>query len=713
MKIAVLKAGEATDLKSVDKVVHILKEYGIKADKISPEDIAKGKLSKFDVLVIPGGRALKQAEALGDEGRKIVKEFVEKGGGYIGICAGAYLASKGEGKFASYLGIVNTQAADIEHWDRGCGDVQVKVKDPNHPVLKAYYGVLTVYYENGPILRRSNDLNLVPYTELATYISDIHENGPEKITPNASALTASEYGNGRVVLFSFHPEFTAGLEEMLVQAALWCAKTSPEEYPLKLKKTHDVKIKGAWLWGKTVYNLGVDGAKIITDQMKEYGFTDIFLLVKGTAGRVDYNSKIALGLAHPDRDILKEVVEEAHKKGIRVHAWFVVGSDKQWATLHPEDRMVHIKRGPDDTAVALLSLNYREYVKNIVKEVLGNYKIEGIHVDYIRYLHVEFGFNEDYEIAEAKKMGLNIDKVKYLIDRTYYTEKDGKSIFEAYDKGDKDVIGWVGIRRNAVKSFAEEIKNVVKSYNPKVKYSAALKPEGAYTSNFLIAQNDSKTFVIVHCGQDYKDAFLIYDFVTPMLYWAYYGKSPQWTVVLYNNAKNILGKERVYPGLQAYSPVKTSDLSDAINYIKRDEGEGIVFFKYDTFALSKIDIKKINNKEEKIINIILTNSLSRDNFSDVNVTEEEIENVDITKVEIEMKGNYTIKNILESTPEVTIQVSENNKLITITGNPCIPQNGTLKISAVIEGEGDKNCEPAQVRFYVTDKYYEVRVYNQY
>ncbi|MDI3517913.1 MAG: hypothetical protein PWQ34_60 [Caldanaerobacter sp.] len=703
VRVAVLEAKEATTPKSVEQVIHVLKEYGIKAEKISPKEVAKGELEKFDAIVIPGGRALNQAEALGEKGRKAIKEFIKKGGGYIGICAGTYLATNGEGEYEPYLGIVGAQVVDIKHWNRGCGDVQVRVKSLEHPVISGYYGNLTVHYENGPILKKIDVPNIPSYVELASYTSDIHDNGPEGITPNTPALIASEYGEGRIVLFSFHPEYTAGLGKMLVQAVLWCAKTSPEEYPLKLKKVHDMKVKGTWLWGSTVYNLGADGAKIITDQMKEYGFTDMFLLVKGTAGRVDYNSRIALGLAHPDRDILKEVVEEAHKKGIRVHAWFVVNSDKQWATLHPEDRMVHIKKGPDDSRISPLSINYREYVKNLVKEVLENYKVDGIHLDYMRYPHIVFGFNENYEVAEAAKIGIDMDKIKSLIDRTFYTDKDGKSIFEAYDKGDKDVVSWVEIRKNAVKSFAEEIKEVVKSYSRRVKFSAALMPEGAYNSNFLTAQNDSKTFALVHYGQDYQDASSIYDFAVPMLYWRDYDKSPQWTAALYNNAAEIFGNnKRVYAGLQTYSPVKTYDLSEAVSYIKQSESEGIVFFRFGTFGLSKTAVKEAENGE-KVMTVIMTNPLNQDNSP----------NVDITKVEIELKGNYIAKEIVERSSEIFAKISENRKVIIITGNPCIPQNGTLKIAISVQGEESKDVEPAQVRFYVTDKYYEVRVYNQY
>lgn len=42
------------------------------------------------LLVIPGGRSLPYEEALGVEGRERIYRYVEKGGCYFGICAGAY-----------------------------------------------------------------------------------------------------------------------------------------------------------------------------------------------------------------------------------------------------------------------------------------------------------------------------------------------------------------------------------------------------------------------------------------------------------------------------------------------------------------------------------------------------------------------------------------------------------------------------------------------
>jgi biotin---protein ligase len=42
------------------------------------------------LLVIPGGRSLPYEEALGEEGRERIYRYVERGGSYFGICAGAY-----------------------------------------------------------------------------------------------------------------------------------------------------------------------------------------------------------------------------------------------------------------------------------------------------------------------------------------------------------------------------------------------------------------------------------------------------------------------------------------------------------------------------------------------------------------------------------------------------------------------------------------------
>lgn len=68
---------------------------------VSPEEILAGCLEEchegdhrrvFDVLVVPGGSSVEYSLRLGEQGRAAVLRFIHHGGGYCGICAGAFLA---------------------------------------------------------------------------------------------------------------------------------------------------------------------------------------------------------------------------------------------------------------------------------------------------------------------------------------------------------------------------------------------------------------------------------------------------------------------------------------------------------------------------------------------------------------------------------------------------------------------------------------------
>src|SRR3989304_9901603 len=71
----------------VDTLVHPIK-------RMDAEGLKKGGWEQeAAVLVIPGGRDVYYHRALQGEGTKRIRAFVEKGGRYLGICAGAYFGS--------------------------------------------------------------------------------------------------------------------------------------------------------------------------------------------------------------------------------------------------------------------------------------------------------------------------------------------------------------------------------------------------------------------------------------------------------------------------------------------------------------------------------------------------------------------------------------------------------------------------------------------
>ena len=61
--------------------------------QLTPKQLRNGGLENHDVLIIPGGWAPNYYEGLAEVGQEVIKTAVSGGMGFVGICAGAYLAS--------------------------------------------------------------------------------------------------------------------------------------------------------------------------------------------------------------------------------------------------------------------------------------------------------------------------------------------------------------------------------------------------------------------------------------------------------------------------------------------------------------------------------------------------------------------------------------------------------------------------------------------
>ncbi len=72
----------------------IAASMGFKIRYVTPADIKPALFKNAKVWMQPGGDAIEAAQALGAKGLKAIREFVKNGGGYVGFCAGAFLADK-------------------------------------------------------------------------------------------------------------------------------------------------------------------------------------------------------------------------------------------------------------------------------------------------------------------------------------------------------------------------------------------------------------------------------------------------------------------------------------------------------------------------------------------------------------------------------------------------------------------------------------------
>ena len=235
--------------------------YTITPYIISKREVLEGKLSSYDILVIPGsGRHY--LDALNPRWRKAVISFVENGGGYLGICGGANLASMGFQEplspntllNRSVLKIANVYVNDEQgeewqylwrsNWRYGGLPLNVSIPQNDNPIFGGLYGDLrSIRYWGGPGMYDAGkeDARLGPVTPLAIYaeepmdVAPLHywkwEGGTAVPARNITtdirgqyAAIATTYGSGRVVLFGPHPErntfFDGHVEEFPVRPKL-------------------------------------------------------------------------------------------------------------------------------------------------------------------------------------------------------------------------------------------------------------------------------------------------------------------------------------------------------------------------------------------------------------------------------------------------------------------------------------------------------------
>jgi hypothetical protein len=171
-----------------------------------------------DAVVFTGGSAGKQANTIGLLGREQVRRFVERGGGYVGICAGAYLACDG---FRWAIKVLDAKTPS-SRWMRGIADLKMQAAPAGRDIFGYPLEQLTVHYHNGPLLVPAENPAIPDYEPLTFFRTEVAENdSPPGIMVNSPAMVRGTFGKGRVLVSSPHPEQTQGLEGFIERAVRW------------------------------------------------------------------------------------------------------------------------------------------------------------------------------------------------------------------------------------------------------------------------------------------------------------------------------------------------------------------------------------------------------------------------------------------------------------------------------------------------------------
>ncbi|MBQ7207677.1 MAG: hypothetical protein IJS01_07775 [Lentisphaeria bacterium] len=168
---------------------------------IDAKDIKGGALSRFDLLVIPGGSSRLQCETMTPEGMEKVREFVAAGGAYVGACAGFHCTLNKPDRlrllpFVYRLGAGGDSAM-----------LQAEISEKGAKLMGIRPGRYQVRYSHGPISKPGPQSGEGWGEVLGVYKSTIRRaNNQGGDFYDAPAVIRGQFGKGKVIATSFHPE---------------------------------------------------------------------------------------------------------------------------------------------------------------------------------------------------------------------------------------------------------------------------------------------------------------------------------------------------------------------------------------------------------------------------------------------------------------------------------------------------------------------------
>lgn len=256
----------------------ILSSIGINYDSVTALDVRNGELNKYDVFIIPGGGFEGppiQGALLGDEGRRAIKEFLHRGGGLWGSCAGCCnlvhmsdeTLKSWESLFKNWPPMKSLEVINAEYWSvgmSGVGKLKVKNVNPYNPIMFGLPREFEMTWHLGPFLSpinsRTPEASLpIPLVQLdgftnewtsAEYIYAQSKQSEPNALDNTYAgrgikekrfgIIAGYYGHGKVCASGGHPEF--GLDwllekwgepaRMIANFVFWTVSYSSPSYKL-------------------------------------------------------------------------------------------------------------------------------------------------------------------------------------------------------------------------------------------------------------------------------------------------------------------------------------------------------------------------------------------------------------------------------------------------------------------------------------------------
>jgi uncharacterized lipoprotein YddW (UPF0748 family) len=268
----------------------------------------------------------------------------------------------------------------------------------------------------------------------------------------------------------------------------------------------------------------------------------------------------------PFYDPLEFAVEEAHKRGMEIHAWFnPYRAERSVGSYDLADNHV-VVRNPE-WAIQISSFKFldpglpevREYVSGIVADVVRRYDIDGVHFDDYFYPYPPNQINNEDDAT-----------------------------FAEHSRGFTDIGDW---RRDNVNLLIEAVHDSINAIKPHVKFG--ISPFGIWKNGVPAGIVGLDAYNVIFADATaWMEAETI-DYIVPQLYWPFgggqdYGKLAPWW-------ESVRNGRQYYPGHGLYRSdsntfsgtlFAANEIPRQVRFNREHDGiDGSVFFRAKNITL--------------------------------------------------------------------------------------------------------------------------------
>jgi uncharacterized lipoprotein YddW (UPF0748 family) len=289
-------------------------------------------------------------------------------------------------------------------------------------------------------------------------------------------------------------------------------------------------------------------------------------------------------------DPLAYLIPTAKENGIKVHAW--VNTYLLWSSRVKPVQKNHLfytnmewldqnKRGEINISHELKKLNggkngyegfylspnhprVNPYLISVFKELIENYDLDGLHLDYIRYHDSEYGQNPRAIAQYRKDNGLKVLQLST-------SATDPMTVIKAGQ--------WSDSRRKAITELVRDTKSLIDVIRPNLILSAAVKP------NLYQARDRYYQEWDVWLAAGYLDKAVVMNYTKNLKDFAAN------IDIMYDNLPTKYRK-KIVMGIATYNQ-PARQVVDKVKYTRVTRFKGISFFSYNVMVQNPLYFKSI------------------------------------------------------------------------------------------------------------------------